>query len=158
MIVLGVDPGLYRLGYGIVQGKGDRFSALESGVFKISKKIKFSEKLALIYGFFLGLTETYKPEAVCIEAPFIYKNPRTAIHLCAVSAMFQLIAGQKKLEVLEIPPKKVRSVLVGYGGANKDQVERWVSAYVDDAKDIVKEQGVFDDTDAIAVAMSYFFC
>jgi crossover junction endodeoxyribonuclease RuvC len=156
MIVLGVDPGLYRLGYGIVHGQGDSFLALEAGVFNLPGKIGLSEKLALIYEYFTALTESYQPDAVCIEAPFVYKNARTAMRLGAVAAMFQLIAGQKRLEVLEISPKKVRSVLIGYGGASKDQVKRWVSAYVDEAKDVVKKEGVFDDTDAIAVAMSYF--
>jgi crossover junction endodeoxyribonuclease RuvC len=157
MIVLGVDPGLYRLGYGIIHQEGESFLPLEAGVFRLSKALSFPGKLAAIYRFFTNLIQEYHPSVLCLEAPFVFKDPRAMGRLRSVVAVFELIAGLNDLEAVEIPPKKVRSVLLGYGGATKDQVRRWVQAYVDESMGVVVKDGELDDSDALAVALSYFF-
>lgn len=157
MIVLGVDPGLYRLGYGIIHQEGESFLPLEAGVFRLPKTLPFPQKLAAIYRFFTDVVQAHQPGALCLEAPFVFRNPKVTGRLWSVVAVFELIAGLNNLKAVEVPPKKVRSVLLGYGGAPKDQVRRWVQAYVDESLGVVVENGEMDNSDALAVALSYFF-
>lgn len=157
MIVLGIDPGLYRLGYGIIHQQGDSFLPLEAGVFRLSKTLSLPGKLAAVYRFFMDVVHEHHPDALCLEAPFVFKNPMATGRLRSIVAVFELIAGLNDMEAVEVPPKKVRSVLLGYGGAPKDQVRRWVQAYVDESFGVLIKDGTMDDSDALAVALSYFF-
>ena len=157
MNVLGVDPGLYKIGYGIVKCTDDNFVVLASGILNIPKKLSVSKKLAFAYNFFNKLIDDFLPKVLCVESPFIYKNPKVTYRLIHIVSIIHLIAGQRDLEIVEIVPAKVRKVIVGFGSANKEQVSRHLVDLIGGVRKVDYTDGIYDDSDALAVAASYFF-
>jgi crossover junction endodeoxyribonuclease RuvC len=149
MIVLGIDPGTARLGYGIVDRQGSRLAMVDYGCLETIDDRPLEQRLLLIHEGIDDLIQTYRPEAVGVERLFFNKNVRTATAVGQARGVVLLTAAQHGLPVLEYGPHEVKMAVTGYGRAPKDQVQRMVQLVLS-----MKELPRPDDAaDALAVAV-----
>jgi crossover junction endodeoxyribonuclease RuvC len=153
MRVLGIDPGIGRLGWGVIDIEKGKAEALAFGCFETSSKEEVSKRLCLIYDFLISLIEKHKPSLMSIEDLFFNKNAKTAFIVGQARGVALLAAGQKKLGIYIYTPLQVKTAVAGYGKAEKAQVGRMVKAILK-----LKEVPKPDDTsDALAIALTCGF-
>jgi crossover junction endodeoxyribonuclease RuvC len=126
MIVLGIDPGTARLGYGIVERQGSKLTMLDYGCLETVNDRPLEQRLFLIHEGIDDLIGTYRPEVVGVERLFFNKNVQTAMAVGQARGVVLLTAAQHGLPVLEYGPHEVKMAVTGYGRAPKDQVQRMV--------------------------------
>ena len=149
MIVLGIDPGTARLGYGIVERQGSRLTMLDYGCIETTKDRPLEQRLLLIHEGIDELITSHRPEAVGVERLFFNKNVQTAMAVGQARGVVLLTAAQHGLPVLEYGPHEVKLAVTGYGKAPKDQVQRMVQMVLS-MKQLPKPD---DAADALAVAV-----
>jgi crossover junction endodeoxyribonuclease RuvC len=149
MIVLGIDPGTARLGYGLVERQGSALTMLDYGCLETINDRPLEQRLFLIHEGVTDLIETYRPEAMGVERLFFNKNVQTAMAVGQARGVVLLTAAQHGLPVLEYGPHEVKLAVTGYGRAPKDQVQRMVQRVLS-----MQELPRPDDAaDALAVAI-----
>jgi crossover junction endodeoxyribonuclease RuvC len=127
MRILGVDPGLRRTGYGLVEVSAGRPGLLEAGVIHTSGRSTFAGRLRELYSGFAEVLSEGCPEVVVIEDLFTHPRfPRTAIVMGQVCGVLQLAAAQEGIPIMAIPPASVKRAIVVSGRAGKRQVQRMV--------------------------------
>lgn len=127
MRVMGVDPGLARLGYGVVEGAGGRLVSLAGGCLTTRASDPAHERLSQLYD---GLSEVlgeFRPEAVAVERLFFNLNAKTAVPVLRASGVVLLAAGRSGAAVFEYTPLEVKESVTGTGTATKDQIRFMVS-------------------------------
>ena len=149
MIVLGIDPGTARLGYGVVERQGSQLTMLDYGCIETTKDRPPEQRLLLIHDGIDDLIATYRPEAVGVERLFFNKNVQTAMAVGQARGVVLLTAAEHGLPVLEYGPHEVKLAVTGYGKAPKDQVQRMVQMVLS-MKHLPKPD---DAADALAVAV-----
>lgn len=149
MIVLGIDPGTARTGYGIVSREGSSVTLLDYGCFETTNDRPLSDRLVLIHAAIDELIATHAPEAVGVERLFFNKNVQTAFAVGQARGVVLLAAGQHGLPVAEYGPHEVKMAVTGYGRAPKDQVQRMVQMVLGMAE-LPRPD---DAADALAVAI-----
>ncbi len=151
MIILGIDPGIAIVGYGIIECKGNKYKAIDYGVITTEPKCSFPERLKIIYNELTDIIIKYDPDAFAIEELFFNKNVKTAIDVGQARGV-ELLAGMNRgLEIFEYTPLQVKQGVVGYGRASKRQVQEMVKLLLN-LKEIPKPD---DAADALAVAISH---
>lgn len=151
MIILGIDPGIAILGYGIVEYNGNSFKTLNYGAVLTDSKESTPNRLNKIYEELGKLLDIYKPDEVAIEELFFNKNAKTAIVVGQARGVAILAAAQRDLEIFEYTPLQVKQGVVGYGRAEKKQVQIMVKTFLN-LKSIPKPDDV---ADALAVAICH---
>ncbi len=151
MIILGIDPGLAILGYGIVKYTGNSFKIIEHGVITTSSKAVTAERLKKIYIELNLLIEKFQPDAVAIEELFFNKNVKTALLVGQARGVAILAAANNNRKLYEYTPLQVKQGVVGYGRANKKQVQEMVKIILN-LDEIPKPN---DAADALAVAVCH---
>ena len=126
MIVLGIDPGTARLGYGVVDRQGSALTMLDYGCLETVNDRPLEQRLLLIHEGLTDLIETHRPEAMGVERLFFNKNTQTAMAVGQARGVVLLSAAEHGLPVLEYGPHEVKLAVTGYGRAPKDQVQRMV--------------------------------
>ncbi|HSH36429.1 crossover junction endodeoxyribonuclease RuvC [Schnuerera sp.] len=154
MIILGIDPGLAIVGYGVVEYIGNRYGVLDYGVIRTDSKTSFPERLKIIYDELSILIEKYNPDDFAIEELFFNKNVKTAIQVGQARGVEILSAINKGLEVYEYTPLQIKQAVAGYGRADKKQVQEMVKLLLN-LKKIPKPD---DAADALAVAICHSSC
>ena len=152
MRVLGIDPGSETLGWGVVEGSGSRYAAVDFGVVKASPKQTFSKRLLTMYEGVAGIIEKFQPDVLAIEEAFYAKNASVAIKLGQVRGVILVLAEQRNLEIAEYAARLIKQTVVGYGNAEKQQVGMMV-------KVLLKLKTVptpHDASDALATAICHF--
>jgi crossover junction endodeoxyribonuclease RuvC len=149
VIVLGIDPGTARLGYGLVERQGSALTMLDYGCLETINDRPLSQRLLIIHEGIDDLIRTYQPEAVGVERLFFNKNVQTAMAVGQARGVVLLVAAQHGLPVLEYGPHEVKLAVTGYGRAPKDQVQRMVQLVLS-MEHIPKPD---DAADALAVAV-----
>ncbi len=149
MIVLGIDPGTARLGYGVVERQGSQLTMLDFGCLETINDRPLEQRLLLIHEGITDLIETYRPQAVGVERLFFNKNVQTAMAVGQARGVVLLTAAQHALPVLEYGPHEVKMAVTGYGRAPKDQVQRMVQLVL--SMDELPRPD--DAADALAVAI-----
>ncbi|MBI3752918.1 MAG: crossover junction endodeoxyribonuclease RuvC [Deltaproteobacteria bacterium] len=150
MRVLGIDPGSYITGYGIVDsGKGKLFHVSDGSIVTGSKKL-LASRLHSIFDNIQNIVKEFKPDNVVIEEIFYAKNARSAIMLGHARGVAILCAAQHNLPVFEYSPMKIKQAVVGYGNATKEQVQKMVKALL--KLDAVPRP---DASDALAAAICH---
>ena len=149
MIVLGIDPGTARTGYGIVAREGSSVQLLDYGCFETINDRPLSDRLVLIHAAIDELIETHSPEAVGVERLFFNKNVQSAFAVGQARGVVLLAAGQHGLPVAEYGPHEVKMAVTGYGRAPKAQVQRRVPMVLG-MSELPKPD---DAADALAVAI-----
>ena len=146
--ILGIDPGSSRIGFGLIEKKGQTLSLIKTGVLEIPKT-EAAEKLALLATAFKKLLKESKPNAIGIERLFFAKNIKTGIEVAQARGLL-LHLSSACAPVYEFTPQEVKVATTNYGGADKKAVARMVAMILG-----VPSLRVLDDaTDALAVAIA----
>ena len=149
MILLGVDPGSLRTGWGAIQSDGRRHALIEAGVLAPSPRLTLPEKLRYLHDGLLSVIARHRPEALAVEDVFHAVNTRSALVLGHVRGALLLAGAQAGLPVHAFPPATVKVQVVGFGRAEKRQVAMMVSRLLGLALD----QPPGDAADALALAL-----
>lgn len=149
MIVLGVDPGSARTGFGAVETDGRRHRLIEMGALAPGPRLCLPEKLRHIHAGVAGLIDRLRPDVLAVEDVFHSANTRTALVLGHVRGVVLLAGAQAGLPVHEYPPATVKQQITGYGRAEKVQVAFMVTRMLALPEDATPG----DATDALAVAL-----
>jgi crossover junction endodeoxyribonuclease RuvC len=149
VIVLGIDPGTARTGYGIITREGSTLRMLDYGCIETTPDRPLEARLLIIHEALTDLLDTHRPEAVGVERLFFNKNVQTAFAVGQARGVVLLAAAQHGLPLFEYGPGEVKMAVTGYGRADKAQVQRMVQAVL-----ALKELPRPDDAaDALAVAV-----
>ena len=152
MRVLGIDPGSETLGWGVVEGSGLKYSLVEFGVVKSSAKQPFSKRLLKVYRGIEEVVDRFSPEVLAVEDTFYAVNVGVALKLGQVRGAMLLLAEQRSLEIAEYSPRLIKQTVVGYGAAEKQQVQEMVRI-------LLRMKAVptpHDAADALAIAICHF--
>jgi crossover junction endodeoxyribonuclease RuvC len=122
MIILGIDTALRTTGYGVIEVDGKRFIAKDCGIIKNKPKVPVSECLRRLAGGIGELVELYQPDIAAIEGTFYAKNAKTSMLLGMAKGSVVATLAQAGIPVYEYAPRKAKQIVVGNGGASKDQV------------------------------------
>lgn len=126
MIILGIDPGIAIVGYGIVEYKNNKFKVLGYGAITTPAKTKLSSRIKTIYDDINELIKKYDVDAVAIEELFFNKNVKTAIDVAHARGVIIVAAANRGIPVYEYTPLQVKQGVVGYGRAVKSQIQEMV--------------------------------
>jgi crossover junction endodeoxyribonuclease RuvC len=149
MIILGVDPGSLRTGYGAVDADGRRYALLEKGVLIPPRRGELPARLRYIHDGVASLIRRLRPDALAVEDVFHAVNSRSALVLGHVRGIVLLAGAEAGLAIHEFPPATVKMQVTGFGRAEKTQVALMVSRILGMSPDA--EAG--DAADALAVAL-----
>lgn len=123
MIVLGIDPGYAIVGVGVVEYKNSRFSLVNYGAITTDAGVPFNRRLEIIYDDLTAIIEKYKPAAMSVEKLFYNSNAKTVIDVSQARGVIMLAAQKTHTPVYEYTPLQVKQSVVGYGRAEKKQVQ-----------------------------------
>ena len=127
LTVLGIDPGLTRCGYAVLQVQGNTDVSLTSlGVLRTKPEDELPARLAEIAQEVDALLDQYQPTAVVVERIFFQSNVRTAMSVGQVSGLVLSAAARRGIEVVQYSPNQVKLAITGWGGADKAQVQKMV--------------------------------
>jgi crossover junction endodeoxyribonuclease RuvC len=149
--VLGIDCGSERTGYGVIDSDGATHRMIAAGVILASPKRPFAERLLEIASGLRVLIRLHLPEAAAVEEVFYAANVKTALKLAHVRGVALLAAAEAGLELAEYSPLEVKTSVVGYGRAEKCQVQVMVQSLLGVSAAIQSE----DACDALAVAICH---
>ena len=151
VFVLGIDPGLSRCGYGVVEKSGRKAEAVAIGVIRTPAKAPTAERLAWIQQEFVKLVEELTPDVVAIERVFFQVNAKTAMGVAQVSGLAMAIGHSAGAEVVDYTPNQVKEAVAGWGSANKEQMQRMVQSLLG----LPEIPSPPDAADAAAVALCH---
>lgn len=151
MIVLGIDPGYAIVGCGVVEYKSNHFRVLEYGAITTEAHTPFNERIEKIFDEAYALIQKYKPDAMAIEKLFFNTNQKTAIDVAQARGALVLAAQKCKVPIFEYTPLQVKQSVVGYGRAEKKQVQEMTRVMLNLEK-IPKPD---DAADALAMAICH---
>jgi crossover junction endodeoxyribonuclease RuvC len=149
MILLGVDPGSIRTGWGVIRSDGQRHALVEAGVLAPPARLSLPERLRFLHSGLGVLIERLRPEAMAVEDVFHAANSRSALVLGHVRGVALLAGAQAGLAVHAFPPATVKAQVAGFGRAEKHQVALMVSRLLR----LEQDTAAGDASDALAVAL-----
>jgi crossover junction endodeoxyribonuclease RuvC len=152
MRVLGIDPGSETTGWGVIEGDGRNYRLLEYGAIRSSQRQKFPTRLLLISNGIDEVIARHHPEACAIEDGFLATNLKVTLKLGQVRGVAMLAAERASLETYEYSPRLVKQTVVGYGNAEKHQVQEMVRILLS----LTSAPEPQDAADALAVAICHF--
>lgn len=123
MIIIGIDPGLATVGFGVIRKETDRISPVSYGCIRTSSGKQNPERLMEIYDEINELFEKYPPSVVAVEKLFFTNNITSAMSVSEARGVIFLAAQQKNIPVIEYTPKQVKQAITGSGRADKKQVQ-----------------------------------
>ncbi len=151
MRVFGIDPGSARTGYGCVQTDGTRHRLIACGAIASPAARPFPQKLKTIYGELTALMARLHPDCVAIENLFHASNARSALTLGHARGVAMLAAVQSDVPIVEYTPAEVKQAVVGYGRAEKRQVQAMVQLLLG----LQAPPAPYDASDALAIAICH---
>ena len=152
MFVLGIDPGLSRCGYGVVEGLGrGRSRPVAAGVLRTDPASAVPQRLAALRADLRALLREHRPEVLAIERVLFQANARTAIPVAQAAGVAMVEAVDAGCAVVEYSPNRVKQTITGHGGADKEQMERMVKTLLG----ITGPLRPVDAADAVAVALCH---
>jgi crossover junction endodeoxyribonuclease RuvC len=150
--VLGIDPGLTRCGYAVVDGRGGGAAlAVSMGVIRTPASDPLPTRLASLRAELVDLLRQYEPQVVAVEQVFFQVNVRTAMSVGQASGLALCEAAAAGCEVVQYTPNQVKDAVAGYGGADKLQVQKMVQARLR----LAKLPQPADAADAAALALCH---
>jgi len=149
--VLGVDPGTATLGYGLISYDGRDYEAIEHGVIRTPAKTRLADRLLTIHRELTECIQRAQPDHVAVEELFFARNITTALMVGHARGVILLTAAECGLPIFEYTPMQVKQSLVGYGGADKHQIQTFLRLLLN-----LKELPRPDDAaDALAIALCH---
>lgn len=152
MRILGIDPGSVTTGFGVIDYVRGRLALVEQGSIATRRGAELPERLGVIHD---GLREVIArtcPQAVAVESPFASRNVKSLIQLAHARGVALLAARLAALDVFEYSPRSVKSAVVGYGAAEKDQVAKVVRMLIPGCAALKMSA---DASDALAIAICH---
>lgn len=153
MKILGIDPGMAIVGYGLIETSSDCTDIIlrTSGSIQTDKTLSDSKRLLEIYNDLSTIVEKYKPDCASVEELFFFKNQKTVIPVAEARGVILTVLEKFDIPVHSYTPMEVKQVLTGYGRAKKKEVEQMVKIALNS-----DELPKLDDTvDAIAIAICH---
>lgn len=151
MFVLGIDPGLSRCGYGVVQAHRRRPRAIAAGVIRTPPGRDVPRRLAELQGEVRALLTEFEPAVVAIERVLFQVNVRTAMGVGQASGIVMAEAAARGCDVVEYSPNEIKLAVAGHGAADKEQMTRMVQTLTG----IDRPLRPADAADAVAVALCH---
>ena len=151
MIILGLDPGTATTGYGLIQLNRSKIRGLCYGIIETEAHLPMSKRLNIIYNDLGEIIQKFKPDEVAIEKLFFGRNTTTAITVGQARGVLLLQAERYQLNIGEYTPIQVKQALVGYGRAEKKQIQYMVTHLLS----LVETPKPDDAADALAVAICH---
>ncbi|HEX8633123.1 MAG TPA: crossover junction endodeoxyribonuclease RuvC [Pyrinomonadaceae bacterium] len=152
MRVLGIDPGSETTGWGVVEGDARRYRPVEFGTVRASPRERFAARLLKISDGVEELLARFRPDVCAVEEMFFAANVKTALKLGQVRGVILVAAERARIEIAEYAPRLVKQTVVGYGAAEKHQVQEMVRVLLS-LKEIPQPH---DASDALALAICHF--
>ena len=149
MIILGVDPGSYKTGYGIIETNGRSHQLIAQGVVKTTRRLSLPERLRQVHDGVVSVINEYSPDILAVEDVFHRVNTKTALVLGHVRGVILLAGASAGLTVHEFPPATVKVQVTGFGRAEKAQVALMVNRLLN----LPGGPKAGDAADALAVAL-----
>jgi len=154
MIILGIDPGVAKMGYGVIKKIKGSIECLAYGVIETDPSLPPEKRLNKIYLNLIKLINLYKPSLLVVERVYFFKNLKTALPVSEAKGIVLLAAARKKVAIKQITPLQVKMGVTGYGRADKKQIQKLV-------KEILKMEELpkpDDAADALAAAICASQC
>ncbi len=151
MIILGIDPGYAIVGWGVIEYTSNRFTVVDYGAVTTQAGTPFNDRLKMVYDGVDSIIKRYSPEALSIEKLFYNTNAKTVIDVAQARGVINLAAVQNNIPIFEYTPLQVKQSVVGYGRAEKKQVQEMTRVILKLAK-IPKPD---DTADALAMAICH---
>lgn len=152
MIILGIDPGSYNVGYGILQVEKRKIIAAGCDTIVIKSKLQLAERLVQIHSGMTKVIAEYKPDIAVVETIFYGKNIKSAFTLGHARGVILLALAQHNIEIVEYSPREVKKSVVGNGNASKEQVGYMVQKILN----LSTKPKTEDAADALAIALCQF--
>lgn len=154
MKILGIDPGIGRLGWAILEtNKGTKPKLLDYGCIDTPAKTELNKRLKIIFDFLSELIRSSHPDSIALESLFFTKNVKTAIDVGAARGVCLLCAEMRSIPTTHYTPTQIKSSLTGFGKADKKQIQFMVKSILN-LKEIPKPD---DAADAVAIALTHSF-
>ncbi|MCM1009879.1 MAG: crossover junction endodeoxyribonuclease RuvC [Fusobacterium sp.] len=151
MRILGIDPGMAIVGYGVLEAEGENIRLVSSGSIRTEKGSRESARLLEIYNDMEQIVAKFQPDVAAIEKLFFFRNRTTVMPVAHARGVILTVLEKFGVPIFEYTPMEVKQVLTGYGRADKKEVERMVK-YSLSTENLPK----LDDTiDAIAIAICH---
>jgi crossover junction endodeoxyribonuclease RuvC len=152
MIILGVDPGLQRTGWGLIRKEGSNLKFIDAGTLTSDNKRPLAERLLQLHDTLLEIITHHKPDAAAIEETFVNVNPSSTLKLGQARGALLMTLSLAGLDVHEYAATQVKKTVVGVGRADKNQIQMMVEMLLPASKG--KVQGA-DAADALAIAICH---
>jgi len=153
MRILGVDPGLGRLGWGVIESEKQKVTVEAYGCIETSQKLSEEKRIQQVFDQLSQIIQEKNPEVLVVEELFFSKNVTTAFMVGQARGVVLLVAAQYNLSVVSYNPGEVKVAVTGYGKAEKKQVGQMVKAILK----LEKLPKLDDTTDALAIALTHAF-
>jgi len=150
ILILGVDPGLNKCGWGIVASEGSRLSHVAHGVIKPAVQQQLATRLHDVFEGICAVIEQYNPHEAAVEETFVNSNARAALILGQARGVALAAAARRGLSVAEYAPTTIKKAVVGTGAADKSQIAFMVRRLLPTAGDVTA-----DAADALGVALCH---
>ena len=154
MVILGIDPGLAIVGWGVIDYAGGRFRTLGYGSIQTPAGTRTEERLVRIYRELNAVIDHYNPSEMAVEELFFTNNVTTGIRVAEARGIVLLCGEQKGLRISEYTPMQVKQAVVGYGKAEKKQVITMVTSLLK----LPAPPKPDDTADALAIAICHGHC
>lgn len=154
MVILGIDPGYAIIGYGVLRYEKNRFTVLDFGAVTTPADMPFFDRLGCIYEDLTYLFQKFSPDAMSVEKLFFNTNQKTAIDVAQARGVIMLCAQQNNAKIFEYTPLQVKQSVVGYGRAEKKQVQEMTRQLLG-LSAVPKPD---DTADALAMAICHAHC
>ena len=151
MKIFGIDPGSERTGYGCVERLGSRQRLIICGSLTAPSRAAFPDKLKVIHSGLVALLDRHRPDCVAVENIFHARNVRSALKLGHARGVALLAAADAGVPVVEYAPAEIKRAVVGYGRAEKHQVQQMIKLLLG----LDKPPSPHDVADALAVAICH---
>ena len=151
MRILGIDPGTLVVGYGIIDSQADEMTLVCCNALTCSQRSPLAERLSYFFDKLSEVINSYKPDVVAVEQPFVAKNVRTALAIGKAQAVAMLAASQQGIPTYEYSPAQIKRVVTNYGASSKGQIQEMVRLQLG----LAQPPQPNDAADALAVAICH---
>lgn len=148
--ILGIDPGLRRTGWGLIEVEGSRLASVACGSLETSERDALGTRLVAIHDGLAAVIERYRPQEAAVEATFVNRNAATTLKLGQARGVALLVPAKSGIAVAEYAPNLVKKAIVGAGHGEKPQVRMMIGVLLPNADPLSD-----DAADALAVAVCH---
>ncbi len=150
MLILGIDPGLQKTGWGIIRSEGSKLQFAGCGLVKTDAKAPLPLRLATLHEQISGVIKRYNPDGAAVEETFVNKNPASALKLGQARGVLLAVPALYGIETAEYSANKIKKSVVGTGHAAKEQMGMMIKTLLPGCGQISE-----DEADALAVAITH---